>query len=54
MGSPIQLMKTNEDICPVVKAFLFDVTTLFIALNDLSHSEEEIAIVLTAVKRGCR
>ncbi|XP_050533121.1 uncharacterized protein LOC126901035 isoform X1 [Daktulosphaira vitifoliae] len=53
-GGPLQLIKTNEDICPVVKAFLFEVNILYITLNDLQHSEEEIAIVLTAIKRGCR
>lgn len=54
IGSPIQLVKTNEDIYSVFKAFLFDVTISFIALNDFSHSKEEIAIVLTTVKRECR
>ena len=54
MGDPIQIRKTNEDIYPVVKVFLFDAIILFITLKDLSHSEEEIAIVLIAVKRGCR
>lgn len=45
--------KVNENHASILKSivntFIFDVTVSFIALTDLSHSEEEITIVLTAV-----
>lgn len=36
----------------VVNVFLFDVTVLFIALKLLSHSDDEISIVLMATNNG--
>lgn len=45
-------MKRSEDMCCVVSLFLLNVTVLFIAPKVLSHSDDEIVIVLMATNNG--
>lgn len=47
-------MNTNDDICSEVRLFLLGVIILFMELNDLSHSDEDMAIVEIVVKSGLK